>query len=75
MKGKLFKNATVLPCEDSQILEKGALVIEEDRIAWVGNSENIPEKYLSNDYACESLNDHTIMPGLIDAHMHKLWGM
>jgi len=74
VKGKLFKNATVLPCEDSQILEKGALVIEEDRIAWVGNSEDIPEKYLSDDYACESLNDHTIMPGLIDAHMHISFG-
>ena len=74
VKGKLLKNAIVLPCEDSRIIENGAVVIEKDRIAWVGNQQDVPEIYLSNDYACESLTGHTIMPGLIDAHMHISFG-
>jgi imidazolonepropionase-like amidohydrolase len=74
VKGKLLKNAIVLPCEDTRIIENGAVVIEKDRIAWVGNERDIPEIYLSNDYICESLTGHTIMPGLIDAHMHISFG-
>ncbi|MBO67808.1 MAG: dipeptidase [Acidiferrobacteraceae bacterium] len=74
MKGTVYKDGVVLPCEDLRIIEDGAVIVEGDTIVWVGKTRDIPEKYLSNDYARESVAGYSIMPGLIDAHMHISFG-
>lgn len=52
---------------DQDIIDDGAVLIEDDVIVEMGSDEDVS----SEDIAVEhSLNDHTLMPGIIDAHTH-----
>ena len=46
----------------------GALVIERGRIAWIGNSPDLPAAYQS--WPVDDHSSHLILPGFIDAHTH-----
>ena len=47
MKGSTLFGGTVLTCEDSSVIENGAVVIDSEKIAWVGKSAELPSSYLS----------------------------
>ena len=47
------------------VIEDGAVVVEDGRIASVGPARGLPEAV--------DLGDVTLMPGLIDAHVHLVW--
>jgi imidazolonepropionase-like amidohydrolase len=67
-----IEGGRVLPCTDRTVLESGSVVIDGDRIAWVGPTEQLPR-----DYAAAEVVDatgRTVMPGLVDAHMHISFG-
>ena len=52
-------------------IEKGAVVLEDDRIRLVCQQSQLPDDPTAEVY---ELEDGTIMPGLIDAHVHMGWG-
>ena len=52
-------------------IEKGAVVLEDDRIRLVCRQSELPDDSTAEVY---ELEDGTIMPGLIDAHVHMGWG-
>lgn len=52
-------------------IEKGAVVLEDDRIRMVCRQSELPDDPTAEVY---ELEDGTIMPGLIDAHVHMGWG-
>ena len=52
-------------------IEKGAVVLEDDRIRLVCRQNQLPDDPTAEVY---ELEDGTIMPGLIDAHVHMGWG-
>lgn len=52
-------------------IEKGAVVLEDDRIRLVCQQSELPDDPTAEVY---ELEDGTIMPGLIDAHVHMGWG-
>ena len=52
-------------------IEKGAVVLEDNRIRLVCRQNQLPDDPTAE--VCE-LEDGTIMPGLIDAHVHMGWG-
>lgn len=62
----------LLTCEDGKVLERGAIVIEDQRIAWVGMASDVPSAYA--DVAMIDASGATVMPGLVDAHMHISFG-
>lgn len=51
--------------------EKGAVVLEDNRIRLVCRQSELPDDPTAEVY---ELEDGTIMPGLIDAHVHMGWG-
>ena len=51
-------------------IEKGAVVLEDDRIRLVCRQSELPDDPTAEVY---ELEDGTIMPGLIDAHVHMGW--
>lgn len=51
--------------------EKGAVVLEDNRIRMVCRQSELPDDPTAEVY---ELEDGTIMPGLIDAHVHMGWG-
>lgn len=52
-------------------IEKGAVVLEDNRIRLVCRQSELPDDPTVEVY---ELEDGTIMPGLIDAHVHMGWG-
>lgn len=52
-------------------IEKGAVVLEDNRIRLVCRQSQLPDDPTAEVY---ELEDGTIMPGLIDAHVHMGWG-
>lgn len=52
-------------------IEKGAVVLEDDRIRLVCRQSELPDDPTAEVYELEG---GTIMPGLIDAHVHMGWG-
>ncbi|MDE2184374.1 MAG: imidazolonepropionase [Alphaproteobacteria bacterium] len=53
-------------------IRDGALVIEGQRIAWVGSRSDIPRAYASAQI--EALEGRWLTPALIDAHTHAVFG-
>jgi imidazolonepropionase-like amidohydrolase len=62
----------VLPCNDRTVIENGTVVIDDDRIAWVGPAAGVPQEY--TDVSAIDATGLTVMPGLVDAHMHISFG-
>lgn len=52
-------------------IEKGAVVLEDNRIRLVCRQSQLPDDPAAEVYGLEN---GTIMPGLIDAHVHMGWG-
>lgn len=52
-------------------IEKGAVVLEDNRIRLVCQQSELPDNPTAEVY---ELENGTIMPGLIDAHVHMGWG-
>lgn len=52
-------------------VEHGAVVIDGERIAWVGPEQDLAERgFQASGGHVERYGDATILPGLIDAHVH-----
>lgn len=68
-----IENARIVPCEDTSVIENGSLVVVDDRIAWLGLTSEIPEEFRDIDQVIDA-NQRTLMPGLVDAHMHISFG-
>ncbi|MEL6414934.1 MAG: guanine deaminase [Pseudomonadota bacterium] len=47
---------------------KGALAIENGKIAWIGNASDLPERFA--EWPIDDHASHLILPGFIDAHTH-----
>ncbi len=74
MTGYRFSGGRVLTCEDQTVIDRGCVVVEDDRIAWVGASDDVPDQYLQNGYEEVDTSGTTVMPGLVDGHMHISFG-
>src|SRR5690606_28189208 len=51
-------------------IANGAVVVQGEVIAWVGEQGNLPAEYNENAYEVIDLPGRSIMPGLIDGHTH-----
>ena len=54
------------------LIEDGALVIENDKIAWCGKAKDLPTQF--SEMVAEDLEGRLITPGLIDCHTHVVFG-
>ncbi|WP_154794127.1 metal-dependent hydrolase family protein [Occultella kanbiaonis] len=60
----------VLAGPDLEVINGGAVIIEDDRIVWVGREADLSADQYPPDADVRWLGDVTLMPGLIDAHVH-----
>lgn len=63
-----YRAARVFDGTSEGVIEDGAVVVEDGRIASVG-----PARGLSPNTEAVDLGDVTLMPGLVDAHVHLVW--
>jgi imidazolonepropionase-like amidohydrolase len=68
LKGKVIDGTLNAP------IDRGAVVVEGERIAWVGAAGALPAQYQPAQYEVIDLPGRSIMPGLVDAHTHISFG-
>ena len=68
LKGKVVDGSLAAP------IERGAVVSEGERIVWVGDEKALPAQYRPGEYELVDLPGRTVMPGIIDAHIHISFG-
>lgn len=68
----VMSGGRVLPCTNLNVIEDGAVSVIGDRIAWVGAIEALPERF--QDAPRIDTTGSTVLPGLVDAHMHISFG-
>ena len=66
MKG--FAAGRIVTCDDAGVLEDGVVVVEGERVVYVGPRAGAPA-----GAPIEDAGDRVITPGLIDAHTHACW--
>lgn len=54
-----------------QFIENAAIVVEHEKILWVGGADDIPDKYQTTQ---STLLNGGILPGFIDCHTHLVYG-
>lgn len=57
----------LITAEDNKVYSNTVIVIEEDEIVEIGTKDII-----KSDYKIIDLSEYTVLPGLIDAHVHPL---
>jgi imidazolonepropionase-like amidohydrolase len=63
----------IVTCVDRTVIDDGAVVVEGDAVAWVGRSAELPEQHQAADVVIDA-GGATVIPGLVDAHMHISFG-
>jgi imidazolonepropionase-like amidohydrolase/Tol biopolymer transport system component len=67
-KGQIvFKNARIITMNGDQVIEKGTIVIQGNRIKALGETGKIR---IPNSAKVYDMTGKTIMPGMVDAHAH-----
>ncbi len=69
-----IENARLLICADETVTDNGTVIIDGDLIAWAGPTSELPDEFAADALAVTDANGATVMPGLIDAHMHISFG-
>jgi len=69
-----FDAARVLPCEDHTVLADATVVVRDDHIEWVGARAELPAAYRDPLIPVTDAGEATIIPGLVDGHMHISFG-
>lgn len=68
----LIRAGRLLTCEDETVIEDGSVIVDGDCLVWVGPTSELPDLGAIDDVI--DATGLTIMPGLIDAHMHISFG-
>lgn len=72
LEGAVKKDGRKLLPSDLSLIQDGAVVVENDLIAWVGETAQLPTKYQS--YEQIVLTGHVLTPELVDSHTHIVFG-
>ena len=78
MSFEIWENARLATMQEGQdanygLIEDGALVVEGERLAWVGIRSEMPAQY-RHSAVLHDANHALITPGLIDCHTHLVYG-
>ncbi len=71
----LLTNATIATLRTDDkfgLIEAGAVVLDGDRISWVGAERDLPDTYAS--LPVRNLDGRLVTPALIDCHTHVVFG-
>lgn len=59
---------------DIGIIKNGAVVIKDDIIIDVGETEEITRKYNESEYEIIDASERSVLPGFVDSHTHFIFG-
>ncbi len=67
-------DAKVIDGTGAPAIEHGTVIVVGDLIEWVGETTAVPERYEVMDLKRVQSDGHTVMPGLVDGHVHTSFG-
>jgi len=73
----IWHNATLATMADNapeRVVERGALVVDQDRLRWVGPIEQLPSELRRTAADEIDVAGALVTPGLIDCHTHLVYG-
>jgi imidazolonepropionase len=71
----LWRNARLCPASDpADVIEPGAMAVQNERIVWIGNDNEVPSEILSAAQRTEDMARRWITPGFVDCHTHLVYG-
>jgi imidazolonepropionase len=78
MSFEIWENARLATMQEGQdanygLIEDGALIVEGERLAWVGMRSEMPAQY-RHGAVLHDAHHALITPGLIDCHTHLVYG-
>lgn len=62
------KDGRNLSSSDLSLIENGAVVFNEEKILWVGETKDLPQEY--KNIPSFDLKGHTLTPEIVDSHTH-----
>ncbi|WP_214070246.1 amidohydrolase family protein [Mucilaginibacter sp. dw_454] len=66
--GKIaFTNARIITMKDDEVIEKGTIIIDHNKIVNIGKTGEVP---VPDDAKVYDIPGKTIMPGIVDVHAH-----
>lgn len=71
LKGAHSKDGRHLVADDLSIIKDGAIVYDESKILWVGETSRLPEQYRN---LAQSMKGHVLTPEVVDSHTHIVFG-
>ena len=77
MSTRIFTNATLATMAQPSgygLIPSASLVVENDRITWLGPNQQLPEKYKTCAHRHIDCENRLVTPGLIDCHTHLVYG-
>ncbi|MGM0436650.1 MAG: amidohydrolase family protein [Bacillota bacterium] len=66
---KVFKNMRLVDVENEKVLEDAVIVMKNGKFSYVGSSQS----EITEDAEVVDLGGKTVLPGLIDTHIHSLF--
>ena len=66
------KDGRRLCVEDLSIVNDGAIVFDQERIAWVGKTADLPTEF--SNVPSINLQGHILTPEIVDSHTHIVFG-
>jgi imidazolonepropionase len=73
----IWQNATLAPMSSDapeRMIERGAMVVDHDRLLWVGHSDELPQELRRAATDEIDVAGALLTPGLIDCHTHLVYG-
>jgi len=66
--------ATLTDTSDWGLVEQGAMVVQDDRLVWVGPQSALPTELRRQVSQDHDLDGALVTPGLVDCHTHLVYG-
>ncbi|WII72313.1 imidazolonepropionase [Bdellovibrio sp. 22V] len=73
LQGASQKKGRGIQEQDLSIANQAALLIEKDKIAWVGPHKKLPKEFAKKNHREIDLKGKTVLPGFVECHTHLVF--